>query len=487
MLFETAPGAIANIFVDGLAQIPATRKTRNKTALTETFLKNVKPSDKLQKFTDGMGLYVVVLPSGAKSFRYDYRVTGAHGVAKRETLTIGRYEQGIANRMEDELKVLDYGLAVSLKDARALRDRASRLVEVGESPSKAKVVQRAAAAETPTFGSWAQKYFDFKSDPKSGEECLADSTLDLRKSVYRRLLQVPLGKKRLEEIKPTALSELLDGVKSNNGPGPAVHARELVLLVYRYAIGKGIEVVNPAESIQRRTIATFKPRERNLSRRELKTFLDALQTTQTMPTLRLAIKFMLLTMVRKGEFIGATWKEIDWERSSWTIPAARMKAGKAHTVPLSEQAMDILTTLRSCFPSSQYLHPGRYDSDVPISNATLNRVIDATVKVINHKLEPDAEPFESFSVHDLRRTASTRLNEAMFPEALIEACLAHQKQDQVAAAYNHAKHLGPRRALMQGWADMVNCWMRGESAKELIQAIKVKVDQAAHDDADMDL
>jgi integrase len=164
-----------------------------------------------------------------------------------------------------------------------------------------------------------------------------------------------------------------------------------------------------------------------------------------------------------------------------------MKADREHVVYLSEQAQDILTTFQTCFPSSKFLHPGRYDSDVPISNATLNRTIDATVKLINDKRAPDAEEFEPFSVHDLRRTFSTRLNDALFPEALIEACLAHAKKDQVAAAYNHAKHAAPRRALMQGWADIVDCWIKGESAKEVIQATKIKIDEAAHDDTEMDL
>ena len=195
----------------------------------------------------------------------------------------------------------------------------------------------------------------------------------------------------------------------------------------------------------------------------------------------------LTTAVRKGEFIGAVWKEIDWDRATWTIPKERMKADRAHTVYLSEQAMDILTTLKTCFPSSKYIHPGRYDSDLTISNATLNRCIDATVERINANLPEDAEPFDTFCVHDLRRTFSTRLNEAMFPEALVEACLAHQKKDQVAAAYNHAKLPGPRRALMQGWADMIDCWMKGESAKEIVAITKVKIDAAAHDDADLDL
>lgn len=450
--------------------------------LTDAQLRSLKPQDKARKVADAQGLYVAIATSGTKSFRYDYRIDG-----RRETLTLGRYEEGTPSRSARELDALDFGAVVSLAEARTLHDRARRMVRAGVSPSRSKVEKRTATADAQTFGAWADRYFEFKADPKSGGEQLADSTLALRKSIYRRLLEKPLGKLNLEDIRPKTLAELFDKAKAERGPGPAVHARELVLLVYRFAIGKGVYVTNPVDSIQRKTIATFQPRERNLDRREIRTFFDALERTATLPTLRLAVKFMLLTMVRKGEFIGATWKEVDWERSTWTIPAGRMKAGRAHTVYLSEQALDILTTLKSCFPASPYLHPGRYESDAAISDATLNRVIDATVDRINANLPDAAEPFPRFSVHDLRRTASTRLNEALFPEALVEACLAHQKKDQVAAAYNHAKLPGPRRALMQGWADMVDCWLRGESAKDVIAAAKVKIDEAAHDDADMDL
>lgn len=450
--------------------------------LTDTQLRTTKPRDKAFKIADALGLYLTVAPTGTKSFRYDYRIDG-----KRETLTIGRYEEGTPTRAANDLDDLDFGGVISLADARALRDRARRMVKAGLSPSKVKVEKRAAAEDASTFSAWASKYFDFKADPKSGDEKLADSTLALRKSIYKRLLEGPLGKKKLEEIKPLFLAEIFKKAKDERGPGPAVHARELVLLVYRYAIGQGVEVTNPVDSIQRKTIATFKPRERTLTRGEIKTFFDALEHTAMIPTLRLALKFMLLTMVRKGEFIGATWKEIDWDRGTWTIPKERMKADRAHTVYLSEQALDILTTFKSCFPSSRYLHPGRYDSDLTISNATLNRCIDATVARINDRLPDGVELFESFSVHDLRRTASTRLNEALFPEVLIEACLAHQKKDQVAAAYNHAKLPGPRRALLQGWANMIDAWVKGESAREIVATTKIKIDEAAHDDAELDL
>lgn len=450
--------------------------------LTDHQLRNLTPRDKAFKVADRDGLYVAVSITGTKAFRYDYRLDG-----RRETLTIGRYDETLPGKGARPDDQLIYGIGVSLVEARQLLNRARRSVEQGLSPSKAKVEKRTAETDAQTFGAWTKKYFEHKADPKSGKEQLADSTMALRKSVYRRILEEPLGKKRLDEIKPMALAELLDKAKAERGPGPAVHARELALLVYRYAIGKGVEVSNPAESIARKTIATFQARDRNLTRHEIKTFFDALQHTSTNPTLRLAVKFMLLTGVRKGEFIGAVWKEIDWDRATWTIPKERMKADREHVVYLSEQAQDILTTFKTCFPSSNYLHPGRYESDVPISNATLNRVIDATVKLINDKRDPAAEEFDTFCVHDLRRTFSTRLNDALFPEALIEACLAHVKKDQVAAAYNHAKHAAPRRALMQGWADMVECWIKGESAKETIQRAKINIDEAAYDDSEMDL
>ena len=450
--------------------------------LTDTQLKTLKPSAKVYKVTDSQGLYVAVSPAGGKSFRVDYRVDG-----KRETLTIGRYEDGIPSRTQDELVGLDFGRVISLADARALHDRARRMVQSGMSPSKAKAEKRIQKDQADTFGGWVERYFEFKSDPKSGDEMLADSTLELRKSIYRRILAPELASLRLQEIRPLKLAELFRRAKDERGPGPAVHARELVLLVFRYAIGQGVDLVSPVESIQRKSIATFKARERNLTRYEIKEFFEALQETATSPTLRLAVKFVLLTGVRKSEFIYATWKEVNWERSVWTIPALRMKAGREHKVFLSEQALDILTTLKACFPSAIYFHPGRYEFDESISNATLNRTIDAAVKVINDKRNPEDDDFEAFSVHDLRRTFSTRLNEALFPEALVEACLAHVKKDQVAAAYNHAKLPGPRKALMQGWADMIDAWCKGESAREIVALTKCRIDNAAHDDDGIDL
>jgi integrase len=446
--------------------------------LTDRELNSLKPREKAFKVTDRDGMYVVVLTTGTISFRYDYRLNG-----RRETLAIGRYDADLARQPTREHESLEYGMSLSLREARQLLDRARRDVERGVSPSRAKVEKRVSAAGASNFGGWAENYFKRKGDPKSGAEQLAESTLALRRAAYRRVIEPELGKLKLEEVTPQRLKRLCDETKEKRGPAVAVHVREIVLVVFNHARGSGLTVDNPAEAIRASTIATFEPRERALSSAEIRTFLTTLDRVATMPTLRLALRLILLTGVRKSEFIDAVWSEIDFDAERWTIPGARMKAGKDHVVPLSDQGLDILTTFRSCFGSSVYLHPSRYDSETPISNATLNRVIDSAVELIR-KDDPD---FQSFGVHDLRRTFSTGLNRAKFDERWIEMSLAHAPKNRIAAVYNVNRYLSERKIMLQCWADMIDAWMRGESAKDLITNAKQRAAEIHEDDLDDDL
>lgn len=361
--------------------------------LTDMRLRALKPTGKIYKVADQQGLYVAVTRTGVVSFRFDYRING-----RRETLVIGQYDPGLGARKPRGLEELGYGMSLTLAEARLLLARAHRSVEQGESPSRAKVEKRVEAAEALTFGMWAEKYF--------AEADLAESTRAMRKSVYDRNLAVEFGRLKLEEITPVCLMARCEKIKERGAAAPAVHAREIVLQVFRFIQARGLNIQNPAETIRPSAIATFKARDRALSPSEIHVFFDALERTATMSTLRLAIKFMLLTLVRKSEFIEATWDEVNFETAVWTIPKERMKAGRPHNVYLSQQALDILVAFKTCFGASAFLHPGRYETKLPISAATLNRVIDATVKLIRDR----GEDFEPFTVHDLRRTASTLLH-----------------------------------------------------------------------------
>src|SRR5690606_40223467 len=93
---------------------------------------------------------------------------------------------------------------------------------------------------------------------------------------------------------------------------------------------------------------------------------------------RAAAKLLLLTMVRKSELTKATWSEINFSEALWTIPKERMKRRNPHLVFLSRQALDIFIALKTFAGGSDYVLPSRYDSDLPMSSATLNQVLTLT-------------------------------------------------------------------------------------------------------------
>lgn len=407
--------------------------------LTDTKLKNLKPREKTYKEADRDGLYVVVSPVGGITFRFDYRFND-----RRETLTIGRYGPD----------------AMSLADARQALTDARKLLHDGKSPAKAKADGKREKKNTDRFEAFAEIWMR--------DSAMADSTKAMRKRILDKDILPTFGNKLMEEITPSQVMALCEKIKARGAPAPAVQAREIVGLVYRHAAGRGLKIDNPAENIRPSAIATFKPRTRAMSGTEIGHFFRALEHVATLPTLRLATKFLLLTMCRKSEFVNATWQEIDFQEATWTIPADRMKADRPHVVPLSQQAMDILVALHVCAGVSPYLHPSRYEPNKPLSMATFNRVVEATVE----RIRADGIEFDSLSVHDLRRTASTLLHEAGFNTDWIEKSLAHE-QKGVRAVYNKAEYLDQRREMLQTWSDMIDGWVAGASVSP-INAARLK-------------
>ncbi|RZN40428.1 DUF4102 domain-containing protein [Escherichia sp. E2593] len=393
--------------------------------LTDTKLKNMKPKEKLYKVSDRDGLYVAVLTSGSVSFRYDYRING-----RRETLVIGQYGRD----------------GISLAEAREELIAAKKLLKSGLSPAAAKRdgIRKIRGAET--FAVHTVSYMK--------HVVLAESTRAMKQSVIDRDIMPILGNKVMAEITTSTVRDLCDRIVERGGRATAVQAREIISSVYRHANDRGHGLFNPAADIKPSSIAVFKPRERTLQPEEVGIFFRALDNVSTMPTLKLAVKLVLLSLVRKSEFTKATWSEVDFKKSTWTIPGNRMKAGREHVIYLPTQAQDLMVGLQMCAGGSEYLLPGRYSVSKPLSNAALNSVIDRTVESCAGTLEP-------FTVHDLRRTASTLLHEAGYPSDWIEKALAHE-QKGVRAVYNKAEYARQRTYMLQQWADMVDAWIDGE-------------------------
>ncbi len=401
--------------------------------LTDTKLKNLKPQDKLYKVSDRDGLYVAVLTSGTVSFRYDYRING-----RRETLVIGQYGRD----------------GISLAEAREELIAAKKLLKAGQSPAAAKRdgIKKIRGAET----------FAVHTDSYMKHVILADSTRAMKQAVIDRDILPVLGNKMMAEITTSMVRDLCDRIVERGGRATAVQAREIISSVYRHANDRGHGLFNPAADIKPSSIAIFKPRERTLTPEEIGLFFRTLDAIGAMGTMKMALKLVLITMVRKGEFTNATWDEIDFKKWTWTIPSDRMKGSRAHVIYLPKQAQDILVGLQMCAGGSEYLVPGRYNFRKPLSNAALNSLIDRTVKIINE----DGEHIQDFTVYDMRRTASTLLHEAGYPSDWIEKALAHE-QKGVRAVYNKAEYARQRAYMLQQWADMIDSWIDGEH-KDLI-------------------
>ncbi|TXL76436.1 DUF4102 domain-containing protein [Vineibacter terrae] len=397
--------------------------------LTDAAIKALKPKEKLYKIVDRDGMYVVVQPSGAIVFRLDYRLNG-----RRETLTLGRYGPA----------------GLSLARAREKLVDARRAISEGRSPAQEKQREKRRLQEAKSFGQFGERWLQ--------EARMADSTRAMRRSIFERDILPAFRNRLLPEILPEDLRGLCAKVKERGAPATAVHVRDIVKLVFAFAILHGEKVANPADEVGPASIATFVPKDRSLSPAEIRIMLGQIEHVATLPTIRLGIKLILLSMVRKSELQDAVWDEVDFENAVWSIPKERMKRSKAHNVYLSQQMLDIFIALKTCAGNSKYVLPSRYDADAPMSRATFNRITTAVVE----RAKKEGLPLESFTVHDLRRTGSTLLNELGFNSDWIEKCLAHEDGRSSRGIYNKAEYEHQRRHMMQEWSNLVDAWVAGQ-------------------------
>jgi hypothetical protein len=240
--------------------------------LTDTTLKNLKPKEKTYKLTDRDGMYAEIKKTGRIVFRLDYRLHG-----RRETLTIGHYGRD----------------GITLAEARERCINARKAVKDGQSPAQEKQREKRRLSDAKTFGEFAEVYF---RDSK-----MADSTRAMRRHVYDRDIAPAWKRRLLIEITPEDLRGLCKKVKDRGAPATAIHVRDIVKQIYGFSILHGEKVANPADAVGPASIATFEVRDRALTPSEIRIAFRLLERIATLPTIRLGLKLILLTMVRKSE------------------------------------------------------------------------------------------------------------------------------------------------------------------------------------------
>lgn len=390
--------------------------------LTDTRIRNAKPTSKPYKLSDGGGMYLFVIPGGARYWRLDYRFAG-----KRRTLALGIYPM------------------VSLSNARSRRDEARALLAKDTDPGLAKKAAKRIAKLVckNTFEAIAREWLDNQRN-KFALQYRARLQARLETDIFPQI-----GSRPITDIDAPELLEMLRKVERRGVIETARRLRQLCGQVFRYAIVTGRAQHNPSADL--RGALKSSPRSRGHKAMlvdEVPNFLRSLEAYDGDPRTRLALWLAVLTFVRTAELRAARWSEfenLEGNDPVWRIPAERMKMKREHIVPLAPQAIAVLQELRALSGSaaSPFLFPSP-SRDGFMSN---NTMLYALYRMGYHGRA---------TVHGFRAMASTALNETGFRPDVIERQLAHQEKNAVRAAYNRAEYLNERRAMMDHWANYVD-------------------------------
>lgn len=412
-----------------------TRKPRQRNGLTDARLKALKSRETSYEVADGFGLYVEVLPKGTKAWRYRYWLNG-----RREKVSLGTWP------------------ATSLKTARLAHLEARALVERGESPRAAKKARKAAArAELSgqvTVEEFAKvfvrdKVRPVRKDPEQVER-------------YIRLDIVPeLGSHPMRGVTQKEVWIVIDRLRHRGSEQAAIQVHGILKRMFRYAVARNVVPYSAIENVRSKDVGLAKSRDRVLSKDEIGEVLRRMYESGRDRAHKLAVHLLLITMVRRGELIRARWDDLKLDIGEWHIPKENNKTGVPHIVYLSSQARLMFEELQSLAGGSEWVFPMRKDPKRPIAEPTLNTTLTYV----------DWGKIPRFTLHDLRRTASTHLHEMEYASDVIEVALAH-KIPGIRGVYNRARYADQRKKMLQHWADIVETLRQDASKIILFQAPK---------------
>lgn len=400
--------------------------------LTQAAIRALKPREKPFRVADGNSLYLLVRPDGSMHWVYRYRVAG-----KEQTLSYGRYPE------------------VTAAEARQRHQEARRQVREGADPGAERQAARARAlvASETTFEGVARAWLA-RQRPALAESTYAKAEWMLTELAFPRFGKLPIG-----EVSPAVVLAAVRKVEERGSIDTAHRLKQRVSQVYRYAIASGLATTNPAGEL-RGALAPLVTRSRSAVTEPARVaqLMRDLHSYKGSPITRAALQLAALTFVRPGELRSAEWSEVDLDAAEWRIPAAKTKMRTEHIVPLSSQALGVLTELRLLTGPSD-MRPGRYlfPSIRGASAFMSENTVNAALRNLGYAKE-------EMTGHGFRALASTRLNELGWPPDVIERQLAHVERNRVRAAYNRASYLSERRKMMQAWADYLDS-LRADAGK----------------------
>ena len=376
------------------------------------------------RHSDGNGLYLLVQPTGAKSWVLRVQHNG-----RRRDFGLGSFT---AESLDLALPI-HQRRSLTLAQAREKARLGRELAKAGMNPS---ALWKAESEAVPSFAYAAEEYHRQVSrawrNGKHGDQWITT----LKTYAYPTLGETPV-----DEIDARAIQQVLTPIWLLKAE-TARRVRQRIGVVLDYAHGRGWrETEAPMRAVQQLMGGIKQPKGGNFAAmpyKDVPAFITSLRQGDVSIG-RLALEFLILTAARSGEVRKARWRDINWDDDEWQIPAANAKTGKLHIVPLVPDARKLLTQARDIAGSepNNFVFPGLRG---PMSDATLAKVL---------RTNGGAD----YTVHGFRSSFRDWAAETGFADSWAEAALAHTNPNRTESAYRRTTFFEQRRdQLMPAWA-----------------------------------
>ena len=389
--------------------------------LTQFTIDNLKPAAARREVPDGRvgGLYLIVQPSGARSWAARYRFDG-----RQKKHTLGPYP------------------ALDLATARRRALEALGDVAGGNDPAAAKkAAKEARKAEQSADDrvanvakSFTEKYLKRHVGPGWAREA---------ERLLRKEILPVIGLKRLRDVRRADAIDILDGIVDRGAPFTANRALAVLTRLGNWAVEREIIPASPFDRIKPPAVETS--RERVLSDDEIKLVWAAFEAVGH--PFGAFGKLLLLTGARRAEVAGMRWSEVDIAARAWTLPGARTKNGREHVVPLSDAAVRVLQDLPRIGDKPDgfiFTTTGRTSvSGYSHAKAAIDRAISAEMA--------------TWTFHDLRRTVATNLQKLGVKLEVTEAVLNHVSGSRagIVGVYQRHTWADEKRAALNAWGEHI--------------------------------
>ncbi len=396
--------------------------------LSDNKIKNAKPKDKTYTINDGGGMSLEVSPQGGRWWRFRYKFDG-----KAKKVSLGTYPD------------------TPLKDAREKRDDARKDVAKKIDPFPSKGKAKTSKSKYETFEEWTEYYLDKVADEVS------QTHLDRSEKGWKKDVFPVIGIMPINEIEPKHIIQILHVMNERGVKESAKKMFSSISRVFQVCMANYPEEIhrNPTKDIALKDILGKRKKAHYpiiTDAKELGLLLEAIDGYKGHLSTKLALKMIANVFVRPHNIRHARWEQIDLEdKRQWVIPASETKTKKELIVPLSIQAINILTEAKKESPNTTLVFPSPRGKDSKLSDAAL---VGALRRLGYTK--------DEIVAHSFRGIFSTIAHEKnKYTHEVIETQLAHSVGTEVSQAYNRAVYLEERTEMMQWYSDLLEGYQNG--------------------------